>query len=140
MYTVGREGGLRSRVEKVGTRRRRQRSEGRMAAEGSMSAGRWMRSRAGEGNQGRGNQDAKGKGIKEGDTEQFYIPVYDDSGSGSEDVEAENEKEKQGTGNLGRNRRNTGSRTMKRGREEAEGSQEQVAEEESGRRIRGRGR
>jgi len=98
-----------------------------------------MRSRVGEGNQGRGNQDVKGKGIMEGDTEQFFIPVYDDSESRSEDVEVEKAKDEQGTRKHGWNGRNARSRTMKRGTEEAGGIQDREAEEESGRWIRGRG-
>jgi len=39
-YTVGGEGEFRRRIERIGTQRRKQRRKERMAADGSMTAGR----------------------------------------------------------------------------------------------------
>lgn len=54
-YIARRAGSSGSRAESVGTRRPEKRIEESMEAEGSRAAGRWMRSRAGDGNQGRGD-------------------------------------------------------------------------------------
>lgn len=95
-----------------------------MAAEGRRMAGRWMRSRAEEGDQSRGSQDVKGKGKLEEDPEQFYIPVYEVSEDDSDDHEDEFETETEGNVTRGRKEQGTGNRAKKRGQEEAEGKQE----------------
>ena len=63
-----------------------------MAEGSSRNAGRWMRSKAEEGTQGRGDREEKGKGIMERDTEKVFIPVSDDSENESDEFDADKEK------------------------------------------------
>lgn len=98
--TVNRDWG-----ERVAIQRRATESKVNTVEGSRMTSGRWTRSKAEGGDQGRRDNEEKGKGVMEEDLEREILSVYDDSNDDVEMFDSDREK-----GRPGRERQGHGKR------------------------------